>query len=70
MFWMQGEGFGDHLDADLLERALGTEMSRGTRQLDHLVDEDLLCRDEGGRYTLTAAGRWYGRRVISGETDV
>ncbi len=67
---MQGEGFDDHLDADLLERALGTETSRGVHQLDHLVDEGLLCRAEYGHYTLTAAGRWYGQRVISGEADV
>jgi DNA-binding IclR family transcriptional regulator len=70
LFWMQGEGFGDHLDADLLERALGTETSCGVRRLEHLVDEGLLWRDEGGHYKLTAAGRWYGQRVISGEADV
>lgn len=70
VFWMQGEGFGDHLDADLLERALGAETSHGLCQLEHLVDENLLCRDENGRYQLTAAGRWYGQRVISGEADL
>ncbi len=65
LFWMQGEGFGDHLDAQLLERALGVEPRRGVRHLDELVDAGLLHCDGDGRYRLTGEGIRYGERVVA-----
>ncbi|MPZ66931.1 MAG: hypothetical protein GEU83_15940 [Pseudonocardiaceae bacterium] len=67
LFWMRGEGFGDHLDASLLERALGVEARHGVRHLDELVDEGLLSCAGDRLYRLTAAGHRYGMRVIADE---
>lgn len=67
LFWMQGEGFGDHLDAGLLERALGVEPGLGLRHLDELVDEGLLDCDGDGRYRLSEAGLRYGEGVVADE---
>jgi DNA-binding IclR family transcriptional regulator len=67
LLWMQGEGFGEHLDAHLLERAFGVEPLRGVRHLDELVDEGLLCRDGDGRYRLTEEGSRYGDRIVADE---
>lgn len=69
LFWMQGEGFADHVDADLLERALGVETRRGVRHLDELVDEGLLRCDGDGRYRLTEDGSRYGAHVVADECD-
>lgn len=67
LFWMHGEGFGDHLDAGMLERALGVEARLGVRHLDELVDEGLLHCDGDGLYRLTEAGHRHGVRVIADE---
>jgi len=67
MFWLQGEGFGDQVDAALLERFLGVEAEFGVQYLDHLTEEALLVRGEDGRYALTASGRLLGARVFAAE---
>lgn len=67
LFWMHGEGFGDHLDAGMLERALGVEARLGGRRLDELVDEGLLSCDGDGRYRLSEAGLRYGEGVAADE---
>lgn len=67
LVWMQGEGFGEHLDAGLLERALGVEARLGLRHLDELVGEGLLWRGEDGRYRPTEEGRRYGAQLVADE---
>lgn len=65
--WIQGEGFGDHLDPRLLERALGVEARLGVRHLDELVDEGLLCCDGEGFYRLTEAGYRHAACIVADE---
>lgn len=67
LFWIQGEGFGDEVDPDLLERFLGIEARVSVRYLDRLVDEGLLRRTDQRRYALTAEGRRHGARVFADE---
>lgn len=45
MYWLRGEGFGDLVDAGLIERFLGVEASIGITYLDRLVAEGFLDRD-------------------------
>ena len=59
MFWLRGEGFGDIVDAGLLERFLGVEAANGVTYLDRLVDEGLLVAD-GPFYSLSDRGRTEG----------
>jgi hypothetical protein len=49
MYWLRGEGFGDLIDAPLIERFLGVDAARGITFLDRLVVEGYL----------TADGEWY-----------
>lgn len=67
MFWIKGEGFGDQVDPELLERFLGVEASVGLCYLDRLVDERLLRRSAGGLYELTSDGERFGARIFSEE---
>ena len=39
MYWLRGEGFGDLVDAPLVERFLGVDASIGVTYLDRLVEE-------------------------------
>lgn len=55
MFWLRGEGFGDQVNARLLERFLGVEAAIGVRYLDRLVDEGLLDQ-QGEHYRLSPIG--------------
>jgi len=55
MFWLRGEGFGDLVDAPLIERFLGVDAAVGITYLDRLVDEGYLSVD-GGWYTLSPRG--------------
>ncbi len=45
MYWLRGEGFGDLVDAGLIERFLGVDAAIGITYLDKLVDEGFLVRD-------------------------
>ncbi len=55
MYWLRGEGFGDIVDAPLLERFLGVEAAIGLTYLDRLVDEGYLER-EGDWFVLSESG--------------
>ena len=59
MYWLRGEGFGDEVDAGLIERFLGVDASAGVAHLDQLVEESLLER-VGDRYRLSESGREEG----------
>ena len=59
MFWLRGEGFGDIVDAGLLERFLGVDADVGVTYLDRLVSEDYLVAD-GPFYALSEKGRAEG----------
>lgn len=67
MFWIQGEGFGERVSPELLERFLGVEAAQGVRYLDRLVTEGLLMRDQEGLFALTETGRAHGGRVFADE---
>lgn len=68
LFWLRGEGFADHVDADLLEHALGVDAAAAGRHLGELVGEGLLSCDGSGRYRLTDAGQQCGARLIADES--
>ena len=55
MYWLRGEGFGDFVDAPLLERFLGVNADIGLTYLDRLVDEGYLQRD-GEWFVLSESG--------------
>lgn len=59
MYWLRGEGFGDLVDAPLIEKFLGVDASVGVTYLDRLVTEGYLERD-GTWYTLSELGRREG----------
>lgn len=59
MFWLQGEGFGDFVDAPMIEQFLGVEATIGTSYLALLVDEGYLVRD-GDIFSLSERGRKEG----------
>ncbi len=67
MFWIKGEGFGDQVDAGLLERFLGVEAPVGLQFLDRLVDEGLLRHTDQGLYELTEEGHRFGARIFADE---
>jgi len=66
MFWLKGEGFGDQVDAPLLERFLGVDSAIGIQYLDRLVEEDLLMPHED-RFELTEKGRRMGAQIFTDE---
>ena len=55
MYWLRGEGFGDLVDAPLIERFLGVDAAVGITYLDHLVGEGYLDRDDDW-FTLSDRG--------------
>jgi hypothetical protein len=55
MYWLRGEGFGDQVDAALLERFLGVDAGIGVLYLDRLVEEGYVER-AGDRYVLSEIG--------------
>ena len=55
MFWLKGEGFGDQVDATLLERFLGVDSHVGVQYLDRLCQEGYVERVDD-RYRLSEAG--------------
>ena len=54
-YWLRGEGFGDQIDAVLLERFLGVDAEVGSQYLELLAEEGYLD-PIGGRYALSEAG--------------
>ncbi len=59
MYWLKGEGFGDLVDAALLERFLGVDAAIGVQYLDRLVEEGYLDQ-VGGLYSLSELGHREG----------
>lgn len=59
MVWLRGEGFGEEIEAGLLERFLGVDGARGLDQLDGMVRDGFLARI-GDRYQLTEEGQKEG----------
>lgn len=55
MYWLRGEGLGDVVDAQLMERFLGVDAQIGTGYLDQLVREGYLETSEHG-YALSERG--------------
>ena len=54
-YWLRGEGFGDQIDAVLLERFLGVDAEIGVQYLELLVAEGYL-EPVGDRYALSETG--------------
>ena len=55
MYWLRGEGFGEVVDAGLIERFLGVDASLGITYLHRLVDEGRLVLD-GDWFALSEIG--------------
>lgn len=55
MYWLRGEGFGDIVDAELIERFLGVDAKIGITYLELLVDEGYLEK-HGEYYGLSPTG--------------
>ena len=70
MFWLEGEGLGDRVEARLLERFLPIGAKVDFRYLEALVEEGLLRRTAAGLYELTDEGRTHGERVFADDFDV
>ncbi len=64
MYWLRGEGFGDLVDAGLIERFLGVDARIGVTYLDRLVAEGYLTRD-GDWFTLSEQGLQEGAMEFS-----
>lgn len=67
MFWIEGEGLGDEVDAPTVARFLGIEADVATQYLDRLVEDGHLHRDEHPRYRLSPEGRQDGSRIFAAE---
>lgn len=61
MYWLRGEGLGEVVDADLLERFLGVEAAVGVGYLDRLVDDGYLEFAPGGGYVMSESGLAEGK---------
>ena len=64
MYWLRGEGFGDIVDAPMVERFLGVEARNGVGYLDRLVEEGYLTVD-GSFYALSEFGLKQGAREFA-----
>ncbi len=60
MYWLRGEGLGEIVDAQLLERFLGVEADIGVGYLDALVEDGYLERVPTG-YVLSPVGLEEGK---------
>lgn len=67
VFWIEGEGLGDEVDAAVLERFLGLGPGRARAYLERLVDEELLVLTASGEYRLSTRGREEGKRIFAEE---
>lgn len=64
MYWLRGEGFGDIVDAPMIERFLGVDSAIGVTYLDRLVVEGYLTID-GDWYALSDFGLKQGAREFA-----
>lgn len=62
MYWLRGEGYGDLVDAPMLQRFLGVRASLGLTYLDRLVEDGYVVRD-GDWYALSDLG------LVEGEEE-
>ena len=60
MYWLRGEGLGEVVDANLLERFLGVEATGGVGYLDRLVVDGYLEFASGG-YVMSETGLAEGK---------
>lgn len=60
MYWLRGEGLGEVVDADLLERFLGVEADVGVGYLDRLVLDGYLNPAPGG-FVMSEVGLQEGK---------
>ena len=67
MYWIEGEGFGNRVGADELERFLGLGADLAVGYLDRLTEDGYLSRLGAARYTLTEKGRSDGARAFADE---
>lgn len=67
MYWIEGEGFGEDLGGEDLERFLGLSADIALPHLERLADDGYLARVGGGRYRLTEMGRSDGARAFADE---
>lgn len=65
LFWIQGEGFGQSIDANALERYLGLDAAASTAHLERMESDDLLKGDGSGVYQLSERGRGEAGRLFS-----
>ncbi len=64
VYWLRGEGYGDVVDADLVEQCLGLDAASGRQHLDRMVDDGLLVRD-GAWYALSSRGLQEGEEEFA-----
>lgn len=62
MYWLRGEGYGDLVDAPMLERFLGVKADVGLAYLDRLVEDGYVVCD-GDWYALSDLG------LVEGEEE-
>lgn len=67
LFWIEGEGFGSRVDAELVDRFLGGESEIALLHLDRLVSEGYLLRAGADGYRLAERGRSEGGRLFADE---
>lgn len=68
MYWIEGEGFGDSVGADELERFLGLDADLALGYLERLTEDGYLERaGPDHHYTLTEKGRSDGARAFADE---
>jgi hypothetical protein len=66
MYWMQGEGFGEEADVQMLRSFLVVDETLLREQLEILAEEDYL-EESGGRYRLSEFGVKEGGRRFADE---
>lgn len=66
MFWIQGEGFGDSVEPNFLERFLGVNAEHGLPYLESLVNDGVLEKTDG-KYGLTERGKTEGSHIFADE---
>ena len=64
IYWLRGEGFGDFVDAPLLEQYLGVDAAAGLAYLDRLVEDGYLISD-GAWYRLSSRGLREGEETLA-----
>lgn len=69
LFWIEGEGIGSLIDAEVIDRFLGPESEVALLHLDRLVREGYLVRAAPSSYQLADRGRLEAGRLFAEEFD-